>query len=405
MKVHLLKEYIDSIIDNRGKTPPLALSGIELIEVNAIIGDRKAVDYDKIRKYVSIDTYGNWFRTGHPHRGDVLISTVGAIGRVSYIHKQRGCIAQNIIALRPNQKYLDGNYLYYYLNSNYIQKTLQNLNIGVAQPSLKVPHLLDLGVSFPEYNIQRKIAAILSAYDDLIENNLRRIKILEEMAHNLYREWFVNFRLPGHEKAHFIDSPLGRIPEGWTVHKLRDIATIDKGLSYKGVFLTEDGAPMVNLKCIMPSGGFNRNGTKPYSGQYKSKQQVSSGDLVFANTDITQAGNVIGCPAIVPRVGFDNGGLASHHISIVRLREDCPFNQVSLYYLLLNSGFREHAKSCASGTTVLGFRSDDALDFEFIIPSKNIIVKHTLIFEEIYSVCEILKTQPSAKPATSSSPS
>ncbi len=73
---------------------------------------------------------------------------------------------------------------------------------------------------------QRKIAAILSAYDDLIENNLRRIRILEEMAQNLYREWFVKFRFPGHQNARFVDSPLGRIPEGWevdTVAKAFDI--------------------------------------------------------------------------------------------------------------------------------------------------------------------------------------
>ena len=75
-------------------------------------------------------------------------------------------------------------------------------------------------VAIPPLPTQRKIAAILSAYDDLIENNLRRIKILEEMAQNLYREWFVKFRFPGHQHARFIDSPLGRIPEGWEVANL-----------------------------------------------------------------------------------------------------------------------------------------------------------------------------------------
>ena len=75
--------------------------------------------------------------------------------------------------------------------------------------------------------IQRKIAAILSAYDDLIENNTRRIKILEEMAQALYREWFVNFRFPGHEKVQMVDSPLGMIPEGWEIKKLGTIADIN----------------------------------------------------------------------------------------------------------------------------------------------------------------------------------
>ena len=73
------------------------------------------------------------------------------------------------------------------------------------------------------------IASILSAYDDLIENNTRRIKILEEMAQMLYREWFVNFRFPGHEKVRMVESELGPIPEGWTVEAIGDIACIDEG--------------------------------------------------------------------------------------------------------------------------------------------------------------------------------
>ena len=80
----------------------------------------------------------------------------------------------------------------------------------------------------PPLPTQRKIAAILSAYDDLIENNLRRIKILEEMAQNLYREWFVKFRFPGHQHARFTDSPLGRIPEGWEVVKLGTLLIEDQ---------------------------------------------------------------------------------------------------------------------------------------------------------------------------------
>jgi type I restriction enzyme S subunit len=75
----------------------------------------------------------------------------------------------------------------------------------------------------PDISTQRKIAAILSAYDDLIENNLRRIKILEEMAQNLYREWFVKFRFPGYENAKFVDSPLGMIPEGWELRPLANL--------------------------------------------------------------------------------------------------------------------------------------------------------------------------------------
>ncbi len=97
-------------------------------------------------------------------------------------------------------------------------------------------------LALPPLPTQRKIAAILSAYDDLIENNLRRIKILEEMAQNLYREWFVKFHFPGHEKARFVDSPLGQIPEGWEVVNLLDFAVIKYGRNLPTKNLSPDGA-------------------------------------------------------------------------------------------------------------------------------------------------------------------
>ncbi len=84
-------------------------------------------------------------------------------------------------------------------------------------PNLNTSILRSVPIIYPKKAVQRKIASILSAYDDLIENNLRRIKILEEMAQNLYREWFVKFRFPGYEQVRMVDSPLGKIPEGWEV--------------------------------------------------------------------------------------------------------------------------------------------------------------------------------------------
>jgi type I restriction enzyme S subunit len=89
--------------------------------------------------------------------------------------------------------------------------------------------------ALPPLPIQRRIAGILSAYDDLIENSQRRIKILEEMARRLYREWFVHFRFPGHEDCQFVESPLGEIPEGWVVKRLADVTTkIGSGATPKG---------------------------------------------------------------------------------------------------------------------------------------------------------------------------
>jgi len=119
----------------------------------------------------------------------------------------------------------DPKFSYYFLQIMRFEK----LDVGAANPSLNRNHIHTLPVYFPPLPEQKRIAGILSAYDDLIENNLRRIKILEEMAQSLYREWFVHFSFPGHESTPMIDSPLGPIPEGWEVKEFKDIFDIKYG--------------------------------------------------------------------------------------------------------------------------------------------------------------------------------
>lgn len=103
----------------------------------------------------------------------------------------------------------------------------------VAAAGIRRSELANLEVPLPPLPIQRRIAGILSAYDDLIENSQRRIKILEEMARRLYREWFVHFRFPGHEDCTFVDSPLGEIPEGWEVKRLGEVLELNYGKALK----------------------------------------------------------------------------------------------------------------------------------------------------------------------------
>ena len=111
----------------------------------------------------------------------------------------------------------------------FLMSYIQSANIsgyitGTAQPKLSQRNLKAIRLLLPPLPTQRKIAAGLSAYDDLIENNTRRIKILEEMASAIYREWFVEFRFPGHEGVEMVESELGLIPQGWEVGKLGDLA-------------------------------------------------------------------------------------------------------------------------------------------------------------------------------------
>src|SRR5438876_8868024 len=104
---------------------------------------------------------------------------------------------------------------------------------GAAQPKLSQTNLRQIEIPLPPLPVQRRIADILSTYDELMENSERRIQILEAMARVLYREWFINFRFPGHEEIRRIDSPLGPIPKGWEVKRLLDVANVTYGFAFQ----------------------------------------------------------------------------------------------------------------------------------------------------------------------------
>jgi type I restriction enzyme S subunit len=374
-----LGDCLSFIVDNRGKTPPLSEHGIELIEINAIPGNRKSVDFDAVKKHVSQDTYNTWFRKGHPQVGDTLISTVGAIGRVAFVGKQRGCIAQNVIAMRPDVNLVDPGYLFYVLSSDAIQNRLNSLNIGVAQPSLKVPHLLNVELEFPDLPTQRKIADILSAYDDLIENNLRRIKILEEMAQSLYREWFVHFRFPGHESARFTDSDIGRIPIGWDVKVMTEAVIVRPKVSIpKG-----GNIPFVTM------GGLSENSMliiEVESRDAPTGARFQNGDTLFARITPCLENGKTGYVEFLP--SGESAACGSTEFIVLRSKTVCP---QYVYLMARSDAFRDNAIKSMSGATGRQRVRDECFDQFFLAqPPPDLLVRFDSItrtqFELIHAL-------------------
>jgi type I restriction enzyme, S subunit len=193
------------------------------------------LNYDKPRQITHAGFLETHRRT-NLEPGDVLLTNCGAsIGRVGIAQDDpriyRTTFQKSISVIKPDRSLVDGRYLYYFLLCN--SRLLIDLGDGTAQPNLLIGDLKRIDVPVPPSSVQRRIAGILSAYDDLIENNQRRIKILEEMARSLYSEWFVNFRFPGHEKVPLVDSQLGPTPKGWEVKKLGDILELNYGKALK----------------------------------------------------------------------------------------------------------------------------------------------------------------------------
>ena len=154
----------------------------------------------------------------------VIVGRKGSIGTVHYESRDFFPI-DTVFYVCLKESGIDLRFLYYMLSGS----RLSALNSDAAVPGLNRNVAHREVFSIPSHPIQRKIAAILSAYDDLIENNRRRIEILEETAQLIYREWFVHFRFPGHESVRMVDSPLGPIPEGWEVHNLGDVIELAYG--------------------------------------------------------------------------------------------------------------------------------------------------------------------------------
>jgi type I restriction enzyme S subunit len=158
---------------------------------------------------------------------------------------------QRTYIVKPrDQSVLTTKFLYYALRPKLSE--FRSVSTGAATKFLTLTILNATEITLPPISAQRRVAEILSAYDDLIENNQRRIGLLEQMARAIYREWFVEFRCPGHEKVKFVDSALGKIPQGWEVTTLgAQLAALESGKRPKGgIRDVEDGVPSIGAENI-----------------------------------------------------------------------------------------------------------------------------------------------------------
>lgn len=235
-------------------------------------------------------------------------------------------------------------YLYYWLKANTHEILGRSDEAGHGTKRLQTDRLLSLPLSLPPPDIQRKIASILSAYDDLIENNLRRIKILEEMARSLYREWFVNFRFPGHQKVRMVNSPLGKIPEGWETREMKEVADVVDCLHSKKPAEDEGGTGvLLQLFNIGENGKIDASKKFMISPadyrQWTSRIELESGDCVVTN---------VGRIAAVAQIPSGFRAAPGRNMTAIRPREIPPTFLIE--YLLSPHMAREVDQKKDAGT-------------------------------------------------------
>ena len=224
------------------------------------------------------------YKAQHVRGGDLVFTCWGTVGQVGII-PNNGPFPEYIISnkqlkLRPNLEISDPVYLFFYFAGPKMVQHVLGKAIGAAVPGINLGILKALPVVLPPLPVQRRIAGILSAYDELMQNSQRRIRLLEAMARALYREWFVHYRFPGHEKHPRVASPLGDIPQGWEVKKLGDLISYNRRATKPGPHLDE--RRYVPIDCL-PSKSLALLEAKPIEEAQSSLQLFEKGDILFGS--------------------------------------------------------------------------------------------------------------------------
>ena len=294
---------------------------------------------------------------------DIVYTRTGNVGLV--FRNNYGVVHNNCFTVTPNdERALSRDFLFYLLQSKYFFEKANSLARGAAQPDL--PHSLfnSIEISYPDLDCQQRIADILSNYDSLIENYQKQIKLLEEAAQRLYKEWFVDLHFPGHENTMIVDG----VPEGWEKKKLEDIFSYVRGRSYTSKELSDSGTILVNLKNIQAFGGSKRDAEKRYLGDYKQEQSLEVGDLIMGVTDMTQERRLVGHVALIP--DFDEP--ATFSMDLIKI---LPFelSKSFLYCAMRFGGISKQISPLANGVNVLHLKPEAMMGIEMVVPSKELV--------------------------------
>ena len=341
--------------------------------------------YPNVRVYCSEPS-----RIARP--GDILLSIRAPIGRINIVNRE-SCIGRGLAIIRP-KSIEDFRYLEFVLRLE--EPNWQSIEGGGSVFGNATRNDIEsLSILWPTNSNERKaIAHVLGTLDDKIELNRRMNQTLEEIAQVLFKSWFVDFDpvrakvegldtcLPQHIADlfpdSFEDSELGQTPKGWAFASLIELINPTKGVSYSSADLIEADTALVTLKSFARGGGYRPEGLKSYAGSYKANQVVVPGEVVLACTDVTQAAEVVGRPAIVRPSTKYKTLIASLDTMILRPK-DGKLTKAFLYFLCGSAKFTEHTYAHTTGTTVLHLASTAMPSFRLPLPSSELVQAFDII--------------------------
>jgi type I restriction enzyme S subunit len=327
-------------------------------------------------------------RKGKLKRDDLVMTTRGTVGNVSYYNNkvpfENIRINSGMVIFRVDQEEIVPSFLYQYLRSSYFNKQVNALRTGAAQPQLPIRDIKCIKIQIPQIAEQEKIASILSTYDDLIDTNRRRIQLLEESARLLFREWFVHFRFPGHEKVKIVDG----VPEGWKNSTVKDcIFFISRGPSLDYISEGEDdGVPVLNQRCI-------RNGEIELDSVEHAKElSLKQQDLYLKKYDILINSMGKGTLGRVSRNLSINYPMIIHNcITVVRANENI-INQTILFYRL--SAAKTYLETMGLGSTGQTSLKKEVVErIKILIPPEELRERFNSIVKPFWLKVRALKIQ------------
>ncbi len=316
--------------------------------------------------------------------GDILYARRGDVGKCAYtVFAQQGWLCgTGCLRVTIDKEKAFPKFIFFQLQKRETIGWVEKHAIGATMLNLNTSILGDVPIELPPLYIQHHIATILSRYDSLIENYQKQIKLLEEAAQRLYKEWFVDLRFPGYENTKIVDG----VPEGWEKKRLDKIFTYVRGKSYTSKELADEGTLMVNLKNIQAFGGYKRDAEKRYLGAYKDEQSLNKGDLVMGVTDMTQERRLVGHVALIP----DFNESATFSMDLIKILP-IVLSKTFLYCAMRFGGLSKKISPLANGVNVLHLKPEAMMGLEMLLPVKEIIKQFDNYFNNIFD--KILNSQ------------
>ena len=269
-------------------------------------------------------------------------------------------------------------FLYHFMAQGHVVQWLEQHAVGTTMLNLSAGIVAELPIRYPAVEVQRQIASTLSAYDDLIENNRRRIELLEQAARLLYEEWFVRLSFPGHEHA----GVTNEVPQGWDRIQLNSLINVTHGFAFQGDYFSETPTSRVlttpgNFRI---GGGIKVDKLKFYSdeGPLESSYVLAPMDLILTMTDLSQMGDTLGFPAFVPKL---EGRSFLHNQRVGRvIPKGQFFPKHFLYCLFCDDRYRHHVVGAATGTSVKHTSPKRILSYSATLPPRGGLIAS---FEEL----------------------